>query len=496
MRYKKIYLRTVAFLFFIIAFLILNVETPIFAEDIKNPNVSGAFYPSNAKALSSLVDGFISEADVDEVSGDIFALISPHAGYIYSGPIAAYGYKAIQSKKYKTVVILAPSHFFGFNGISIWPEGSFVTPLGSIPVDDIFSQELIIKVDKIRVSPEVFSKEHSLEVQLPFLQKVLGNNFKIVPVIMGQISLDSCKQFAKALKEVMDKRDGILIVASTDLSHYHPYDEAVYIDKNTLSYISDFDFQGLWNEASLGNVELCGLRPVATTLILAKEYNINIAKVLKYANSGDTAGDKKKVVGYGSVILYSQEKEIGEDAMLNKEQRKKLLEIVRESFGSYVTTGKRRDFSVDDPVLSERRGAFVTLTKNGQLRGCIGRLVADKPLFQVVAGMAIEAAVKDPRFPPITQSELSDIEIEISVLSPFEKIDDVNKIKVGKHGIMIRRGFNSGLLLPQVATEYGWDRNTFLEHTCQKAGLPSDTWKDKLTEIYIFSAEVFSEVTD
>ena len=205
-------------------------------ERIKHPNVSGQFYPSNKNTLSSQIDDFFKSIEDNPAleDKDILAIIAPHAGYIYSGPIAAYGYKAIQSKKYKTVVILAPSHFFGFNGISIWPEGSFVTPLGSIPVDDIFSQELIIKVDKIRVSPEVFSKEHSLEVQLPFLQKVLGNNFKIVPVIMGQISLDSCKQFAKALKEVMDKRDGILIVASTDLSHYHPYDEAVYIDKNTL----------------------------------------------------------------------------------------------------------------------------------------------------------------------------------------------------------------------------------------------------------------------
>ena len=484
--------------------LILSLDIFSFAEEIKKPNVSGAFYPCDAQTLSVQIDNFLNKANVEEVKAEIFALISPHAGYIYSGPVAAFGYKAIKSRNYKTVIILGPSHFFGFNGISVWPQGSFRTPLGDVLVDEKFTKELIAQIQKARFIPEAFAKEHSLEVQIPFLQKVLGNfsaiegggvtthcGWKIVPIVMGRLNLQDCKRLASVLKKIIAGRRDVLVVASTDLSHYHPYSEAIDIDKRTLSYIENFDFDGLWREALIGNAELCGLRSVITTLILAKEQNINGVKVLKYANSGDTAGGKGKVVGYASVIIYNEENR--EENMLNKEEREKLLKIARDSFENYITNGERLNFTVDDSALTKVQGAFVTLNEKGQLRGCIGRIIADKPLFQVVADMAIEAATGDPRFPPVTKKELSDIEVEISVLSPFEKIDDVSKIEVGKHGIMMRRGFNSGLLLPQVATEYGWDRDTFLGHTCYKAGLPTDAWKDKATEIYIFSAEVFSE---
>ena len=179
--------------------------------------------------------------------------------------------------------------------------------------------------------------------------------------------------------------------------------------------------------------------------------------------------------------------------MLNGIQKKRLLEIARRSLEGYVVSGKREKFSEIDPVLIREHGAFVTLNKHGQLRGCIGHVIGDSPLYKTVADMAIEAGTGDPRFPKVDVSELKNIEIEISVLSSLERINDVERIQVGKHGILIRKGFYSGLLLPQVATEYGWDRNTFLEHTCNKAGLPADAWKDKSTQIQIFSAVVFSE---
>jgi len=491
--YKFFYLIEKVVLVFVIGGLIFTTNIPSFAEGIKKPNVSGSFYSSDLEVLSVQIDNFINKAEVEKIEEDITTVISPHAGYIYSGPVAAFGYKAIKSKDYNTVIILAPSHFFGFNGISVWDEGAFRTPLGDTHVDDKFTRELMVQTGEVKFIPEAFSKEHSLEVQIPFLQKVLENNFKIVPIVMGQISLEDCKVFASALKKIIAQRRDVLVVASTDLSHYHPYSDAVGIDKRTLEYIKNFDFNGLWNEASIGNIELCGLHPVITSLILAKEQNVSGIKVLKYANSGDTAGDKRRVVGYASIIIYDQDKKKGEADMLNKAQREKLLKIAQESLENYIKTGKRKEFSVDDSGLTRVQGAFVTLTKEGQLRGCIGRIVADKPLFQVIADMAIEAATGDPRFPPLTKKELLDIEIEISVLSPFEKIDDVNKIEVGKHGIMIRKGFYSGLLLPQVATDYSWDRDTFLKHTCHKAGLAPDTWKDKSADIYIFSAEVFSE---
>lgn len=178
--------------------------------------------------------------------------------------------------------------------------------------------------------------------------------------------------------------------------------------------------------------------------------------------------------------------------MLNKEQKQRLLGIARSSIEGYLKTGKPMNFSETDPELAKRSGVFVTLNKGGQLRGCIGYVQAVKPLYQAVAEMAVEAALNDPRFNPVDLEELDKLDIEISVMSPLEKIDDVNKIEVGTHGIMIKKGFYSGLLLPQVATEYGWSREEFLCQTCSKAGLPTDEW-GKGAEIYIFSAEVFGE---
>ena len=180
--------------------------------------------------------------------------------------------------------------------------------------------------------------------------------------------------------------------------------------------------------------------------------------------------------------------------MLNKSQRKRLLEIARESISTYLKEGKRYEVSESDPVLNRKMGAFVTLHEHGKLRGCIGNLIGDKPLYLTVRDMAVEAAVNDPRFRSLSISELGDIEIEISALSELEKIQDPNIIEMGKHGVLIRKGFRSGVFLPQVATETGWNREEFLSNLCaHKAGLPKDCWKDGSVDIFIFSAEVFNE---
>jgi len=462
------------------------------AQETKYPNVSGSFYPSNPKVLSEKIDSYLKTAIVPEINGKIIALISPHAGYEYSAVIAAHGYKLIQGKQYKTVIVLAPSHYYGFSGISVWPEGKFNTPLGDIEVDSEFASQIMERLKWAKFDPLAFSKEHSLEVQLPFVQKVLPGA-KIVPIIMASPRMADPKVLAVVLKEIIGLRDDVLIIASTDLSHFHKYDEAKSIDKKTIGYLENIDCKGLFEEEMSGDAELCGFNPVMTVLYYAKN-NQAKTKILRYANSGDVTGDYSRVVGYVSAVLYREDNPKG-DSMLTIEQKKTLLKIARESMENYVTSRKRKEFTVDDPVLARHQGAFVTLNKSGLLRGCIGRIVSDAPLYEVVADMAIEAAIDDPRFPPVNAKELKDIKIDISALSPIEEIKDVNKIEVGKHGIIIRRGFFQGLLLPQVATEYGWDRETFLKHTCLKAGLPEDAWKDKSTQISIFSAEVFSEDT-
>jgi hypothetical protein len=286
----------------------------------------------------------------------------------------------------------------------------------------------------------------------------------------------------------------VLVVASTDMYHGYDYEETEVVDKLTLSYIKNMDAEGLYYGLRESKLQLCGGFGVVTTLILAKDLGHNKAEILQYTNSAQVTGNKAKgawTVGYTSCAI---DKEEGERAMLNKNQRKKLLEIARKSIEAYLKTGKKLELTEQDPVLLKEGGAFVTLREHGELRGCIGNLSAGEPLYLAVRDMAVEAAVGDPRFPSVDLSELKDIEIEISVLSPMERVDSADKIELGKHGVMVRSSSNSGVFLPQVAIETGWSKEEFLSHLCaDKAGLSPSAWKEKTCELYIFTAEVFSE---
>jgi len=479
--------------------LILTLHSICFAQEVKQPNVAGAFYPDNPQEVSQLIDALLMAATPEPVEGETFAIISPHAGYGYSGQVAALGYKLIQGKPYKTVVVIGPSHWFGFSAVSVYPEGIFRTPLGDLVIDKEFTQQLLNQDKEVIFEPQAFSKEHSVEVQLPFLQKVLSD-FKIVPIVMGDCPLLTCQKLAGLLKAAIGNRKDVLIVASSDMYHGYDYEETEVTDNLTLSSLKNMDAEGLYYGLREGKFQLCGGFPVVTTIILAKEFGHNKLKVLKYTNSAIVTEKKVKgvwTVGYGSCII-DQEKAClpagRESGMLNKNQRKRLLEIARNSIETYLKTGKKLQVSETDPVLSKEMGAFVTLHERGELRGCIGNLIGSQPLYLTVRDMAVEAAVDDPRFPPVQLSEFKSIEIEISALSPMQRIDDPEKIQLGVHGVLVRRGFNSGVFLPQVATETGWSKEEFLSNLCaHKAGLSLDAWKDKSTEIYIFTAEVFSE---
>jgi len=485
-----------------------------FSQDIKLPNVAGTFYPDNPGELSSMIDAFIDKANPVYTGGDIFALISPHAGYGFSGQTAAFGYKLIKGKKYHTVIIIAPSHYYGFSGVSIYPEGVFRTPLGDLEIDKEFTQKLLNKDMDIIFDPLAFAKEHSLEVQLPFLQKTIDgkNDFKIVPIVMGDVTLKVCQKLADLLKEAIEERRDILLIVSSDMYHGYDYEEADIIDNLTLGYLKNMDAEGLYYGLREGKVQLCGGFPAVTAIILAKQLGHNKLTILKHTNSGEVTGKKIKgiwTVGYASCVIdnlplgYQAEEEgalsltgkaKGDDKMLSKEQRKRLLEIARASIETYLKTGSKMEIAETDPVLTKEMGAFVTLHEHGELRGCIGNLIGSQPLYLTIRDMAVEAAVGDPRFSPVKLSELKDIEIEISVLSPLERVKSSGDIQMGIHGVLIRRGFRSGVFLPQVATETGWSKEEFLSNLCMhKAGLSKDAWKDPDTEIYIFTAEVFSE---
>jgi AmmeMemoRadiSam system protein B/AmmeMemoRadiSam system protein A len=464
-----------------------------FAEDIKEPNVAGAFYSADPQELSRMIDHFLVTATPEAIEGDIFALISPHAGYGFSGQVAAYGYKLLKGRTYKTVIIIGSGHQYGFSGVSVYPQGAFRTPLGDLAIDEEFAQKLLHRDTEIYFEPRAFEKEHSVEVQLPFLQRVLSD-FKIVPIVMGDCALSTCQSLGELLKEAMGERQDVLLVVSTDMYHGYDYDEADTVDNLTMGFLKSMDARGLYEGLRQGRLQLCGGFGVVTSIILGKGLGHQKLTVLKHTNSAYVTGEKVKgrwTVGYASCVI-DQEK--GGEALLNKSQRKRLLEIARSSVDSYLKTNKKLDLTEEDPVLLQPMGAFVTLHEHGQLRGCIGNLIGRQPLYLTVRDMAVEAAVDDPRFSPLELSELGNVEIEISALSPLEKIDSADKIQLGIHGVLVIRGVNSGVFLPQVATETGWSKEEFLSNLCaHKAGMASDAWKDKSTEIYIFTAEVFSE---
>jgi len=478
-----------------------------FTQDIRYPSASGSFYPDNPVELARMIDGLLENALAEGIQGDIFALISPHAGYGFSGGTAAYGYKLIKGRPYKTVVVIGTSHYFTFSGVSVYPEGLFRTPLGDLEVDREFSQKLLNKDTEVYFEPGAFQKEHSVEVQLPFLQRTL-TDFKIVPIIMGDCSLATCQKLAGLLKDAIAKRKDVLVIASTDMYHGYDYLEAEVVDRATLSYLKAMDAQGLYYGLREGRLQLCGGFGVVSGLILARELGHHKLNILKYTNSAIVTQKKIKglwTVGYASCVIDAERSRSAgqektclpagrEGKMLNAEQRKRLLEIARSSIKTYLETGKKSEVCENDPVLIQERGAFVTLQERGELRGCIGSLIGSQALCLMVRDMAVEAAIADSRFPPVAKEELKDIEIEISVLSPLERISNPDKIILGVHGVLIKKGFRSGVFLPQVASETGWGKEEFLTNLCShKAGLPANAWKDKNTEIYIFKAEVFSE---
>jgi len=502
-------MRRLIYLTFFIGFLLLMGSTGMAQtsgkgketgmKEIREPAVAGAFYPDNPDVLSRDLKRYLENAKKEKLEGEIVALISPHAGYMYSGQVAAYAYKLLEGMTFDSVVVVAPSHRALFTGASIYDRGGFRTPLGIVPVDVELSKKMMGQRKEIQFLPEAHSQEHSLEVQIPFLQVVL-KSFKLVPIVMEPYwSWETCQYLASAIAEGA-KGKKVLLIASSDLSHFHSYDKAVNLDRIVLSYIDRFDPEGLNRDLKGERCEACGGGPVVTIMLAAKMLGANRGRVLKYANSGDVTGDRSRVVGYGAGVLYKaaggkekmkDEKKVGVDLGLKDEEKKTLRHIAKTVIESKVKGKPVPDFKVESPVLKENRGAFVTLQKRGQLRGCIGYIEGHGPLHKTIEKMAEAAAFNDPRFSPVQEKELPELDIEISVLTPLRRITDVNEIEVGKHGIYMKKGWFSGLLLPQVATEYGWDRQTFLEHTCQKAGLPSTAWKEKDTEIYIFSADIF-----
>ena len=462
---------------------------------VRLPAVAGAFYPANAVELTTMVDGFLAAAKVPAVNEPV-ALVVPHAGYIYSGAVAAHSYAVLRGRKISRVVLIAPSHFESFPFASVYDGDAYATPLGSIPVDKDFAARLakghLVQLSSRGHIPTTAHGEHALEVELPFLQRVLGQ-FSLVPIVMGDQSYETCRALGVALAKLVKGNDTI-IIASSDLSHYHPYEEAVALDHKTLNAIESWDYLTMWRSFRLGTWEACGGGPIITAMIAAERLGANLAEVLKYANSGDTTGDRSRVVGYSAIVLSrTSDRRPPLEFSLTDSERRELLQVARRAVEAAVKHTTYEAPSPSDQALVQERGAFVTLTKKGQLRGCIGYVMPLKPLYQAVAEVAQAAALQDPRFPAVTTKELDQLQYEISVLTPFRRVLDLKQIEIGRHGLLMRRGQKEGILLPQVPVEEHWDRHTFLEQAALKAGLPAQAWQDEDTDIFAFSALVFGQ---
>jgi len=270
---------------------------------IREPSVSGSFYPNNPKTLKKDIEDYLSNAEIESLDKDTVGLNSPHAGYMYSGQVAAYGYKAIKGLNYDTVIIIAPSHRSRFEGVAVLEEGGYRTPLGVVHIDEELVREIIYLRTIVWPNLDAHRGEHSLEVQIPFLQVVL-KNFILVPLIMGSQDQALCELLAESLHESIKKTNKkVLVVGSTDLSHYYPYSKAVELDTIVTQHLKNYDIEGLQNAFRKGTCEACGVGPILTTMILSKKLGAFHSKVLKYANSGDVSGDRSGVVGYVSCVF-------------------------------------------------------------------------------------------------------------------------------------------------------------------------------------------------
>ncbi len=435
---------------------------------------------------------------------DVIAIICPHAGYEFSGAVAASSYNQVDpDKQYDNVFIIGSSHHVAFMGASIYNIGDYQTPLGKVKVNIDLANKLIKENAVFSFHPEAEQNEHCVEVQVPFLQYHLKKSFTLVPIILGTQSTESCKKIANALRPYMNGNN--LFVISSDFSHYPPYNNALVVDKTTCDAILTNQPDSLLKalkeneDKNVPNLatSLCGWTSVLTMLYMTEDDPGITMTPVYYQNSGDSKyKDKSQVVGYWSIAISKKEKAVPASSTfnLNPKDKKDLLKIARSTLEQYIRFNKTPEINSSgfSETLKASSGAFVTLRENGDLRGCVGLFTSQEPLYKVVQEMAIAASTQDNRFPRVETTEIGKISIEISVLSPLKKIHSIDEIILGKHGIYIKKGYLSGTFLPQVANETGWSREDFLGHCSRdKAGLGWDGWKD--ADIYIYEAAVFSE---
>jgi len=475
-------------LFFLIIIPGLN---EVWAQD-RPADVAGEFYDQNPTSLKQKINGFLAAAkEPTKPTNSLVALIVPHAGYDFSGPTAAVAYQLLQGESFDTIILIGPQHRKYVSGAAVWPAGQWHTPLGGVEVDKDFVQALIVAEPRIVANQELHRGEHSLEVQLPFLQ-VVRPNARIVPILITEH--DFAQPLAAALIKTMQafptKR--FLVIASSDMTHYRPEELTRAHDQKTLALIKDLDSCGLERAFSAGESELCGAAAILTVLALLQATPQAMVTPLAYATSGDVSDDKTRVVGYGATMAEAggwQEAYTQETLVLTLFQKRQLLLIARETLKAYINEGKTLDFSMAEPVLQVPMAVFVTLTDTqGKLRGCIGDIFPQEPLYLAVQHMTIAAAVKDSRFTPVRPDEVDNLVIEISILSYPRRVCNADAVRSGVDGVVLRRGNSQGVFLPDV-WEMLPNRQDFFDELCtQKADLERKCEQDPQTQMDTFTS--------
>ena len=460
---------------------------------IRPPAVAGTFYPADADLLRSEIDGLLDAAFKSEHGqGDAIpkAIIVPHAGLLFSGSLAALGFATVRALKdaVKRIVIVGPAHRMAFQGIALAKADGFATPLGTVKCD-LAGLQTALSWPQVQILDDAHRQEHGLEIELPFIQRLFGedSDIGIVPLLVSRCGARQVHELIEALWGGPET----LIVISSDLSHFHDYETARHMDNRTRDMIERFDAEGIDSN------DACGALPVAGMLMSARKRGMRI-KTLGMANSGDVTGDKSRVVGYGAWAIYTGSEKMrdrntsaepsdgftGTTEQLLAQHGPEMIDLARQSVWHGIRHGGplNADTSSVSPTLLEPGACFVTLKKSGQLRGCIGSVMAHRDLATDLCENAFKAGFADPRFPPLQEADLNDdLEISISVLSPardfpFEdEADLIARLTPFEDGIILSDGNNRGLFLPQV-----WEQlpepADFVAHLKRKAGLSMDHW--------------------
>lgn len=455
---------------------------------VRQPAVAGSFYPETKEDITQMISRFMHSADktLTGLESQIRIIVAPHAGFEYSGKTAAHSYKNIAGLQFDTIVLIGPQHTRYFDGAALCAEGVWMTPIGEMIIDSEFANALLSQNSDIINRPMYHEGEHSLEVQIPFLQYI-QSNAKIVPIVTNDT------EFAPALGDailatVQKTGKKVLIIISTDCSHYCEDSVTRSRDEKTINSISQLNYSQLERLVDTGEGELCGPAGVLAAIHIMNQLPSAKLKVLDYSTSADASNDYSRTVGYLSAAGLADSWEGSSE--LSDEQKRLLLRIARNSLENLESAP---DIGINDPALNSHRAVFVTLNLDGKLRGCVGRIMPEEELWRAVYNMTQDAALRDHRFDPVTDEEIEDIVISISVLSAPQLVASADEIRYPGHGVIVENGFRRGVFLPEVAEHFP-TKESFLGALCtEKAGIPEDAWRYPDTKLFVFETMNFSE---